>query len=49
MEQIDFNHKNVIISKQPSGILKTLISQIHIVYEKNEFYFYNQLSMEILS
>lgn len=42
MEPIDFNHKNVIILKQLSGMLKISISPIHIISEKNEFYFYNQ-------
>lgn len=41
MEQIDFNHRNAIILKLHSGILKILISQIVTNKERNEFYFYN--------
>ena len=41
MELTDFNHKNAIILKLHSGILKILISQIVTSKERNEFYFYN--------
>lgn len=41
MEQTDFSHKNAIILKLHSGILKILISQIVTNKERNEFYFYN--------
>ena len=40
-EPTDFNHKNAIILKLHSGMLKILTSQNVTNKGKNEFYFYN--------